>query len=97
MRAIEVPEQSGKPRPSDEPNVTSSIEPIRSRGYERRLRDLLQKTERGSSVFGSRRPLPTLSRHRRNKKAAIHRKGEKKQPTYTTTLTTLRSQHGGRD
>lgn len=39
MRAIEVPEQSGKPRPGDEADLTGAIAPIRPRGYKRRLHD----------------------------------------------------------
>ena len=50
MRAIEAPEQSDQPRPGDESDMTGSIEPIRSRGYKRRLRDLLQKTGKRRSA-----------------------------------------------
>lgn len=63
MRAIEVPEQSGKPRRGDEPDMTSSIEPIGSRGYKRRQRDLLQKTESCSSALRTGRSRPVVQIH----------------------------------
>ena len=88
MRAIEVPEQSGKPRPGDEADLTSSIEPIRSRGYERRLRDLLQKTDSCRSDTGREKALTKFP------KDAPHQSGKNLTAPYPKTHSFASAQPG---